>query len=73
MPHATLFPHPSLPPFIHFKQRLTLKFKTEPASALTEAPPSSANDADTDFSDKLVAAEAVSLLMLKRWADETST
>lgn len=45
----------------------------DPARALVEAAPSSPSDADTDFSDRLVAAEAVSLLMLKRCVCATST
>lgn len=49
------------------KNSNTLKFRTEPAKALVEAAPSSnAIDAFTDFSDKLVAADAVSLHKLKR-------
>lgn len=49
-----------------------LKFKTDPASARVDAAPSSAIEADTDFSDKLVAAEAVSLLMLNLCDEATS-
>lgn len=36
------------------------------------APSSRAIEAFTDFSDRLVAAEAVSLHKLKRWVDVTS-
>lgn len=51
----------------------TLKLRTEPAKALVEAAPSSrAIEAFTDFSDRLVAAEAVSLHKLKRCVDVTS-
>lgn len=46
--------------------KLTLKFETDPAKALTEAAPSSAEEVETDFSEELVAADAVSLLVLKR-------
>jgi hypothetical protein len=49
-----------------------LKFKTDPARARVDAAPSSAIEADTDFSDKLVAAEAVSLLMLNLCVEATS-
>lgn len=50
-----------------------MKLSTEPAKALVEAAPSSrAMEAFTDFSDRLVAAEAVSLHKLKRCVDVTS-
>lgn len=52
---------------------ITLKLRTEPAKALVEAAPSSkAIEAFTDFSDRLVAADAVSLHRLKRCVDVTS-
>lgn len=49
-----------------------LKFRTDPARARVDAAPSSAIEADTDFSDKLVAAEAVSLLILNLCVEATS-